>query len=164
MSPPFIMRLTLLPTKLILSATFGRGMLRIWFDCPCLDFPDENPPVPKFNSTLHEGVSACPGDRHQFKCTVSYSHTIEWTSEEYIGDGMQITSSTSVGVPLEASRDMDTYAVLDSRVELENGWLQLTTSLNIIISSSLRERNHTVTCLNIDLGTQQSITFQMAGG
>ena len=139
-------------------------MLRIWFDCPYLDFPDDNLPVPKFNSTLREGVSACPGDRHQFKCIVSYSHTTEWTSEEYIGGGMQITSSMPIGMPLQASGDMDTYAVLDSREELENGGLQLTTSLNIMISSSLRERNHTVTCLNIDLGTQQSITFQMAGG
>ena len=75
---------------------------------------------------------------------------------------MEITSSTPIGTPLRISGNTDTYAMLES-LESVKGGLQLTSLLNIVISPSLRERNHTITCLNIDLGTQQNTTFQMAG-
>ena len=122
---------------------------------------DEEPPFPKISSTL-QGVSACPGESHQFECRASYSHNIEWTSDEYIGGRMEITSSSPIRTPLQSSGNTDTYAMLES-LESVNGGLQLTSLLNIVISPSLREQNHTITCLNVDLGTQQSITFQMAG-
>ena len=47
--------------------------------------------------------------------------------------------------------------------EQVNGGLQLTSTLTIVILPSLGEQNHTVTCLNRDLGTQQSVTFQIEG-
>ena len=105
----------------------------------------------------------CPGDRHQFECTALYSHNIEWISDEYIGDRIVVTSSSPIGIPLKASGNYtDTYAVLDNEGQV-NGGLQLTSSLYIVISLSIMERNHTITCLNGDLGTQQSVTFRMAG-
>ena len=124
-------------------------------------FSDEKPPSPKLNSTL-QGVSACPGERHQFVCTL-YSHSIVWRSDEYIGDHMmEISSSLQIGTPLHDSRNIETYAVLE-RAEQVNGGLQLTSMLTVVILPSLREQNHTVTCLNRDLGTQQSMTFQISG-
>ena len=108
-------------------------------------------------------MSACPGESHQFECVAPFSLTIEWTSDEYIsGLNMQITTNSPIGTPL-ASGNGGTYAVLESIIGLENGGLQLVSSLNIVISPNIREQNHTVTCLNVDLGTQQSITFRMAG-
>ena len=64
--------------------------------------------------------------------------------------------------PIQASGNGDTYAVLES-VGLESDGLQLTSSLNIVVSPSIAYRNHTVKCLNVDLGTQQSISIQIAG-
>ena len=135
----------------------------------CLGFPDEDPPAPKLNSTLDRGVYACPGQSHQFKCTVSYSQRMAWISEEYIGlngDRLYLTSESSVGTPLRASGNPTTFTTLiDTTIVQENGRLQLTSSLNITISHSILEQNHTVTCLNVDLGTEKSIhvTFQIAG-
>ena len=131
-------------------------------DYQYLYFSDEEPPSPKLNSTL-QGVSACPGDRHKFECTALYSHNITWTSDEYIGGRMVVTSTSPIGTPLKASGNYtDTYAVLDNEGQV-NGGLQLTSSLYIVISPSIMERNHTITCLNGDLETQQSVTFRMAG-
>ena len=76
---------------------------------------------------------------------------------------MVVTSSSPIGTPLKASGNTDTYAVLDRRELNMNGAVQLTSSLYILISPSIREQNHTITCLNSDLGTQQSMTFRMAG-
>ena len=75
---------------------------------------------------------------------------------------MEILSNSPIGTPLHDSRNTDTYAVMDG-AEQVNGGLQLTSTLTIIILPSLREQNHTVTCLNKDVGTQQSVTFQIAG-
>ena len=130
-----------------------------------LIFTDEEPPSPKLNSTLQEGTFACPGDRYQFVCRALYSQNIEWISHEYIGghdDNMEISSNSPIGRPLRASGNTDTFAVMD-RAEQMNGGLQLTSTLTIIILPSIRKQNHTVTCLNSDLGTRQSITFDMAG-
>ena len=108
-------------------------------------------------------MSACPGDRHQFVCTALYSHSIVWRSDEYIGDHIiEISSSSPIGTPLHDSGNTSTYTVLDG-AEQVNGGLQLTSMLTVVILPSLREQNHTVTCLNRDLGTQQSVTFQIAG-
>ena len=75
---------------------------------------------------------------------------------------MEISSSLQIGTPLHDSRNTETYAVLE-RAEQVNGGLQLTSMLTVVILPSLREQNHTVTCLNRDLGTQQSMTFQISG-
>ena len=76
---------------------------------------------------------------------------------------MVVTSSSPIGTPLKASGNTDTYAVLDRRGLNMNGAIQLTSSLYIVISLSIMEQNHTITCLNGDLGTQQSVMFRMAG-
>ena len=107
-------------------------------------------------------MSACPGDRHVFKCVALHSHNVEWVSEVYIESPLQIVINSPVSTPLHASRNTDSYVILES-VAFVNGTLQLTSSLNIVVSSSIREQNHTVACLNNDLGTLQSITFQVAG-
>ena len=75
---------------------------------------------------------------------------------------MEILSSSPIGTPLHYSRNTDTYVVMDRAEQVKEG-LQLTSVLTIVILPSLREQNHTVTCLNRDLGTQQSVTFQIAG-
>ena len=75
---------------------------------------------------------------------------------------MEILRTSPIGTPLHDSRNTDTYVVMDG-VEQVNGGFQLTSMLTIVIIPSLREQNHTVTCLNRALGTQQSVTFQVAG-
>ena len=128
-----------------------------------LFFPDEEPPSPTLNSTLQGAVSACPGDRHQLVCRALYAHNIVWISHDYIGRyDMEISVSSPIGRPLRVSGNTDTYAVMD-RAEKVNGSFQLTSTLAIVIVPSLGEQNHTVTCLNRDLGTQQSVTFHIAG-
>ena len=74
---------------------------------------------------------------------------------------MVISSSSPIGTRLHNSTE--TYAVLD-RVEQVIGGPQLTSTLSVTLPiPSVGEQNHTVICLNSDLGTQQSVTFQVAG-
>ena len=117
--------------------------------------------MPTFNSTLHEGVPACPGDRHIFRCIASHSHNVEWISEEYIDGRLQVASNSPMNTPMEDSGNRGTYAVLESVMDI-NGRHQLISSLNITVTSNRAGRNHTITCVNNDLGTQQSMTFQVA--
>ena len=121
---------------------------------------DEKPPSPELHSTLYNGAKACHGETIMFECVALYSLSINWISEEYIGAPLHITSNSPVGIPQQASGNVNTSAKLD-RVDSENRTLQ--SSLHIIIPESVGEQNHTIICVNVDLGTQQSITFQTAG-
>ncbi len=125
---------------------------------------DEDLPTPKFNSTLDEGVPACPGARHVFKCGALHSHNVKWISEEYIDGRLRIVSNSPMSTPdpMQDSGNSKTYAVLEN-VTLVNGRLQLTSSLNNMVTPNSTDRNHTITCVNIDLGTQQSMSFQVEG-
>ena len=114
------------------------------------------------NSTLREGVPICPGDRLVFRCIASYSYNIEWRSEEYIDGRLQIASNSPLSTPVQDSGNRETYAVLESVMNV-NGRHQLTSSLNIMVTPNSTDQNHTITCVNNDLGTQQSVTFQVAG-
>ena len=107
-------------------------------------------------------MPACPGDRHVFRCVASHSHNVEWISEEYIDGRLQVASNSPMSTPMQDSGNRETYVVLESVMDV-NGRHQLTSSLNITVTPNSTDRNHTITCVNADLGTQQSMTFQVAG-
>lgn len=119
-------------------------------------------PAQEVESTLHPGLTACPGDRLTFICKTRDSDSLIWSSDEYVnGQSTQLnfTAHDTPGLLLMLD---DTVAALVS-VSQENGVLEITCNLTITVLPSIGQHSHSVTCANSDIGTRNVTTFGLAG-
>ena len=109
---------------------------------------------------------ACPGDRISFVCTTRSSSILAWNSNEYIGhhgEQLEILSVYEQGRSITSDSNPNTSAVLDS-TSTKNGRTDITSTLSIVVLTNLigGSREHTVTCINVSIGTRETITFSVA--
>ena len=116
------------------------------------------------NSTLRQGLYACPGDRLNFICETRDSQVLAWSSDEYIGQNQQIEflSIEREGTARPSSVDPNTVAML-TNVSQQNGILMIKCNLSITVLQSISHQGHSVTCINVGVGTQNVTTFYLAG-
>ena len=120
-------------------------------------------PDPVINTfTLREEMFACPGDIVQFECVTIDSQSLAWMSETYIGPGATVLFSygSPINVPEKSSGINFAMLMNTSR---ETGRIQLTSMLSITVLENIKDQLHSVTCLNVDIQTTTTISFQLAG-
>ena len=115
------------------------------------------------NSSLHERTFACPGEEIHFECATSGSQTLTWTSEIYLGpdSALHFTYDSPVNVSKAISGTMHYGMLMDK--SMKTGRISLTAALHIVVLESIRDRSHSITCLNADVGTSTTIAFHLAG-
>ena len=94
-------------------------------------------------------------------CTTHSSTILAWKSSDYIGDGTQLEflSVHQPGTSLESATNPNTSATLVS-VSMENG--KIVSTLSIVVLANLGGV-HRVTCINVGIGTRETIYFQVGG-
>ena len=78
------------------------------------------------------------------------------------GEQFEILSIDSLGMIFFSNVNPSTVAVL-TNVSSDNGILEIISKLSIIVLPSIAQRDHSVTCSNVGIGTGRTITFQLAG-
>ena len=116
------------------------------------------------NSSLYEQTFACPDEEIHFECATTGSQTLAWMSEVYLGPDstVRFTYDSPINVPKAVSNSGSHYAMLMNK-SMETGRISLTAMFHIVVSESIRDRSHSVTCLNADAGTSTTIDFHLAG-
>lgn len=113
------------------------------------------------NSTLSNERCACPGEQVVFTCITRGSHTLVWSSNEYIGSG-GYQLEFSIFIPRQQQRSIyvpKTIAVLSSVNGASSvGNEELISQLHIIASL-----DSTVSCHD-DTGKMVSIHFSVVHG
>ena len=120
-------------------------------------------PLPIINTfSLREEIFACPGDIVQFECVTIDSQSLAWMSEYYIGP--RATVPFSYGSPINIREESPgiNFAML-MNTSRETGRIQLTSMLSITVLESIKDQSHSVTCLNVDIQTTTTVSFQLAG-
>lgn len=121
-----------------------------------------DPGPPRVNSTYYHGEDPCPGDEIQFECSIIDSQNLTWKSEDYITSDTPLSFLSTSPTNVTEVRS-GTYAMLMNK-SIDNGRIRLTSTLTITVSESIRESmSHSVTCLNVDVGTNTTVYFQLAG-
>ena len=111
------------------------------------------------------GLPACPGDVLSFTCVTRDSPILTWSSDQYIGVGgeqLEILSIDSPGTTFVSMVDPSTVAVLTNTTD-HNGTSIIMSQLSIIVLPSIVQEYHSITCSNVGIGTETSITLQLAG-
>ena len=111
------------------------------------------------------GLYACPGDDVTFTCETRDSPILVWRSDQYIGlNGVQIEflSIDPLGTISVSMVDPRTVAELINKSN-HNGTSIIISQLNITVLPSIVQQDHSVICSNVGIGTERSITFQLAG-
>ena len=118
-------------------------------------------PAQAVNCTLRQNFYACPGDTLYITCATKDTHSLSWISEDYIGNAHLNISSHYHHRDLNYS-DSRVVAML-SNMSTANDTLLLTSTLIITVLPSVLNHMHSITCLNVDIGTRSSVLFEMAG-
>ena len=129
-----------------------------------LEFLDE--PAQEVNCTLRPGLTACPGDQLNCICETRDSEILTWSSDEYIGQSslFEFTSYDSPGTSLRSTNpNFNAVAMLTSVSRDNFGVVVITCNLTITVLPSIDQHGHSVTCINIGVGTRNITTFQRAG-
>ena len=119
-------------------------------------------PAQEVTSSL-QGADVCPGDRINFTCTAYSSSILAWQSKKYLGTGVQVEFLSANPEGTKHSK-ANTSAVLDS-VSSENGTANITSTMLIVVemNSVVDSREQSVSCINVDIGTRQIVSFEVAG-
>ena len=106
---------------------------------------------------------ACPGEEILFECVTIGSQILAWMSEDYIGQGtaLNLTHISRTGAPAEALHSETSAMLMD--VSIDKGSSKLTAMLKITVLESIKEKTHSVACLNIDVGTNTTVSFGVDG-
>lgn len=113
------------------------------------------------NKQQEDGV--CPGDRINLSCVSIDSQSHAWSSAEYINsEQLRFSVDDPDNIRHKSPQNPDVVAWL-TNVSQVNGVSQITSSLNITILPSITMRNHSVECINSDVGTRSTVTFHYAG-
>ena len=122
-------------------------------------------PAQQVNSTFREGLrTTCPGDRLNFICETRDSDILAWSSDEYIGQSnlLEFTAIDDRGTL--KSVYPNTTAILINTTREKNGVLVIKGGLSIIVLPSIdHQAGHSVTCINVGVGTRNVTTFYLAG-
>lgn len=120
-------------------------------------------PAQEMNSSLRQGLYACPGDRLNFICETRDSQVLAWSSDEYIGQNQQIEflSFETAGTTRRSPSDTNTIAML-TNVTRQDGTLMIMCNLSITVLPSISNQGHSITCINVGVGTQNMTTFYLA--
>jgi hypothetical protein len=114
------------------------------------------------NKQQEDGV--CPGDRIILNCVSVYSQSHTWSSAEYInGEQLRFSLDDDPDNATHKSQQNPGVVARLTNTSQVNGVPQITSSLNITILPSIIMRNHSVQCINTDIGTMSTITFHHAG-
>lgn len=108
-------------------------------------------------STLNDERLVCDGDTVTFTCTVRETNILGWSSNEYIGPGLDrldILSICEPGTPHLAQGNMNTSAKLINAFD-DNGVTVIESELRIEVQSDIVSSS--VTCHNV--GTDKTITI-----
>ena len=115
-------------------------------------------------STLENGQFACLGSRVTFTCVTRESGGISWTSDAYIGpNGAQLIFEAEFDNPGDvrvSASNANTVATL-TREQEDQGETVLESTLSI--NPLPDPRTASVTCVHIDSGQRNTITFQVIG-
>ena len=121
-------------------------------------------PAQQVNCTFREGLTACPGDRLDFICETRDSDILAWSSDEYIGQSnlLEFTAIDHHGTSRSAFPN--TTAILIDTARERNGVLVIKCGLSITVLPSIdHQAGHSVTCINVGVGTRNVTTFYLAG-
>ena len=118
-------------------------------------------PAQAVNCTLRQNLYACPGDTLYITCVTKDTHSLSWISEDYIGVA-QLNISSHYHHKAYNYSDSRVVAMLTNTYTV-NETLMLTSVLVVTVLPSIMDHMHTITCLNVDIGTTSSIPFEMAG-
>lgn len=121
-----------------------------------------SPVAISLTNTLNERSTAYNGQEITFTCTTRDSQILSWSSDDYIGRGIQLefiavdrTSSS-----IQSTVNSNTTATLVS-VNDDNGIVILESTLRIIASS--RFPSSSINCHHIGSGQTNSSTIQVTG-
>ena len=102
------------------------------------------------------------GQQVTITCTTERSQTLVWESDEYIGHGMNISiqSNDTAGraITLNSNSNVIVY-VLHTSDDRGNEMIYS----QIHIFASLAYPNFTISCRNIDLNLEDSVTYYITG-
>ena len=91
------------------------------------------------------------------QCTTMGSQLLAWQSVEYIGPGQQLTFNLN-SMPGDTRTSSVGAVVTFIRVANSNNGVMLQSVLRISVISTFT--NFTVTCRNVDTGSEESVTYQ----
>lgn len=114
-------------------------------------------------SNKQEEDGVCPGDRINLNCVSIDSQSHAWNSTEYTNsEELRFSVDDPDNILHKNPQNPDVVAWL-TNISQVNGVLQITSSLNITILPSIIMRNHSMECINSDVGTRSTVTFHYAG-
>ena len=121
-------------------------------------------PAQEINSTLRQGLYACPGDEVNFTCETRDSQVLAWSSDVYIGENQQIEflSIDREGTTRPSLTDPNTIGILMSVYDREDTRVMVS-NLLITVLKNINQEGHSITCINVGVGTRKVTPFYLAG-
>ena len=121
-----------------------------------------SPMVVSLTSTLNGRSMAYNGQEITFTCITRGSLIISWSSDDYIGRGLQLEfiSVDQTQSSIQSTVNSNTIATLVN-VHVENGIVILESTLRIIVSSQFSSSS--INCHHIGSGRMNSSTIQVSG-
>ena len=121
-------------------------------------------PAQQVNNTLRERLTTCPGDRLNFICETRDSDILAWSSDEYIGQSNLLEFLAIDDRGTSKSVYPNTTAILINTTHEHTGVLVIKCRLSITVLPSIdHQAGHSVTCINVGVGTRNVTTFYLAG-
>ena len=112
-------------------------------------------------SDISPGDVLCPGTEVNFTCTTRNTAILIWSSNEYIGNPLEVNSRDNLDQIQRGSIDSNTTATLVSRSVENDTILVLVSQLRITVSSI--SLNPSVTCIHDGDNVPDVFSFQVLG-